>query len=134
MVGKISIGSILCMLLSGVPHYGFNQTKISLNSDQTAVNWRLTPQSEIGADSTKIYAEGFNTSNWVKALVPGAVFTAYVEAGLEKDPNWGDNIYKVDKKKYDRNFWYRTEFATPVSEGGKIWLNFEGVNRRAEIL
>jgi hypothetical protein len=57
-----------------------------------------------------------------------------VAAGLEKDPNFGDNIYKVDKKKYDRNFWYRTEFKVPASfTKEKIWLNFKGINRKAEI-
>ena len=69
-----------------------------------------------------------------KRQVPGTVFGSYVEAGLEKDPNFGDNIYKVDKSKYDRNFWYRGEFDTPVlSEGEHLWLNFEGINRKGEI-
>jgi beta-galactosidase/beta-glucuronidase len=57
-----------------------------------------------------------------------------VVAGLEKDPNFGDNIYKVDKAKYDRNFWYRTEFKIPENyTKEKIWLNFKGINRKAEI-
>ncbi|TAN11096.1 MAG: hypothetical protein EPN37_17905 [Chitinophagaceae bacterium] len=73
----------------------------------------------------------YNTAGWVKAVVPGTVFTSYVDAGLEKDPNYGDNIYKVDKSKYYRNFWYRATFTTPAyEEGKKVWLNFEGINRK----
>jgi hypothetical protein len=104
-----------------------------LNNSNKQVTWKVKAQSEV-ADSTDIYKGGFNTSDWVKAVVPGTVFSSYVANGLEKDPNFGDNIYKVDKRKYDRNIWYRTEFNTPANfNRQKIWLNFKGINRKAEI-
>jgi beta-galactosidase/beta-glucuronidase len=109
------------------------QQKISLDSDNKNIMWKLKPQSEIGSDSVQIYAAGFDDRNWVNAVVPGAVFTSYVNAGIEKDPNWADNIYKVDQSKYNRNFWYRTEFLAGINDGEKLWLNFEGINRRGEI-
>ncbi len=40
----------------------------------------------------------------MNAQVPRTVFCSYVLAGKEKDPNYGDNIYQVDLKKYDRCF------------------------------
>ena len=84
-------------------------------------NWQLRP-----CDST--------VGGWIPAVVPGCVFTSYVQAGIEKDPNYADNIYRVDKSKYDRDFVYRTEFATPrLSAGRKLWLRCDGVNRRAEL-
>ncbi len=76
---------------------------------------------------------GLDSTGWIAATVPGAVFTSFVNAGIEKDPNWGDNIYQVDQKKYNRNFWYRTEFAMPQMQGEKVWLNFEGINRKGEV-
>ena len=112
----------------------WSQKVISLNSDNRDILWKVTPQSDIGRDSVKIYSESYNMDSWVKAVVPGAVFTSYVEAGIEKDPNFGDNIYKVDKAKYNRNFWYRTTFNTPsFKDGENVWLNFEGINRKGEI-
>lgn len=125
--GFLSIAALAASLAAAA------QTRISLDSDNPSVNWKLRPQDDIGRDSTKIFSESYNTTGWVNALVPGAVFASYVAAGIEQDPNWADNIYRVDKKKYDRNFWYRTEFATPAEKSEKIWLNFEGVNRKAEI-
>ncbi|MGN6416447.1 MAG: discoidin domain-containing protein [Pseudobacter sp.] len=107
------------------------QTRQSLNSDK--VQWMLTPQSAIGKDSVQLYAPGYNTGTWVKAVVPGAVFTSYVEAGLEKDPNFGDNIYQADKSKYNQNFWYRTELEIAKPAGQRIWLNLEGINRKGEV-
>ena len=74
------------------------------------------------------------SKNFIEATVPGTVFGSYVLEGLEPDPNFADNAYKVDKAKYDRNFWYRTEFNSPeVENGERVWLNFEGVNRKGEI-
>jgi len=112
----------------------FSQQKISLNSDNKNILWKVKPQSEINSDSIKIYKQNYNSSDWVNAVVPGAVFTSYVDAGIEKDPNYGDNIYQVDKSKYNRNFWYRTTFITPSANSNQqVWLNFEGINRKGEI-
>ena len=80
--------------------------------DEIKILQRLVKQRK---DSAAIFQSGYKSQGWVKAIVPGTVFSSYVAAGLEKDPNFGDNIYKVDKKKYDRNFWYRTEFKIPAS-------------------
>ena len=75
--------------------------------------WSVAPQAEVSGAGEQISAPGFTTDKWVKASVPGTVLTAYVAAGIEKEPTYGDNAYKIDKKKYNRNFWYRTEFKTP---------------------
>jgi hypothetical protein len=102
----------------------------SLNSTAGQV-WEVKPQSEVIGNPTQA---GHNAAGWVKAIVPGTTFASYVAAGLEKDPNFGDNIYKVDRAKYDRSFWYRTEFKVPTNYHNKItWLNFKGVNRKADI-
>jgi hypothetical protein len=106
---------------------------LSLNSTKDQV-WKIKAQAGVDDRPESIAGAGYATDSWVQAVVPGTVFAAYVNAGLEKDPNFGDNIYKVDKAKYDRNFWYRTEFAVPVGfTKEKTWLNFKGINRKADI-
>jgi len=105
---------------------------VSLNSDRPVVDWRLAPVDEV--DSDELIQSGYDASSWVKAVVPGAVFTSYVEAGLEPDPDFGANAYNVDKKKYARDVWYRTEIATEdIPSGEYSWLCFEGINRQGEI-
>jgi len=99
-----------------------------------AADWRLKPESEITDPAATILTPAYDMSACVKAVVPGTVFGSYVAAGLEKDPNYGDNVYKVDKTKYDRNFWYRTLFTAPaLAPGETLWLNFDGINRKGEI-
>ncbi|MFA5329848.1 MAG: discoidin domain-containing protein [Prolixibacteraceae bacterium] len=126
---------ILLLLLMGTGlSYSYAQTKVSLDSSSRFVLWKVKPQVEVGSDSLNVFKPGYGTGDWVNAVVPGTVFSSYVEAGLEKDPNYGDNIYQVDKSKYDRSFWYRTEFEIPGSfRQEKIWLNFEGINRLGEV-
>lgn len=105
----------------------------SLDSNGKIAGWRLCPQDEV-TDTDAMLGTGYDASGWVQAVVPGAVFTSYVEAGIEPDPNFGDNAYRVDKSKYDRNFWYRTELATDrLPAGERQWICFEGVNRQAEV-
>jgi hypothetical protein len=126
--------SIFLFLLIAVCSFSASAQNITwLNSSNSAITWKVKAESDV-ADMAAINKIGFNTDSWVKATVPGTVFGDYVNAGLEKDPNFGDNIYKIDKSKYNRNFWYRTEFSVPSDyTKEKIWLNFKGINRKADI-
>jgi hypothetical protein len=110
----------------------YAQSPVYLHSGANQV-WRVTPESSV-TDPAVIAQANFDDKSWVPAIVPGTVFASYVAAGQEKDPNFGDNIYKVDKTKYDRNFWYRTEVKVPaIFTKEKIWLCFNGINRKADI-
>ena len=107
---------------------------VYLHSDNPQMKWKLKPQAEVGTDVKSLCGNGYNVSAWVDAIVPGTAFNSYVIAGLEKDPNFGDNIHQVNRDKYDRSFWYRTTFRVPADFTKElIWLNFNGVNRRAEV-
>jgi hypothetical protein len=122
---------------------------LSLNSDNASIHWKLCPRDGIRGDSTQLLRPGYDTRDWTDAIVPGTTFTSFVAAGKEPDPNYADNIYRVDKKKYDRDFWYRLEFPTPAlasaaasgmpiatrthPAGRHLWLHFRGINRRGEI-
>jgi hypothetical protein len=125
-----AIATLLIFLAINPLHSIAQSGQISLNSTATQ-NWRVIPETSGNEHAT---APDKNDPQWVPAIVPGTVFSSYVADGLEKDPNFGDNIYKVNKAKYDRNFWYRTEFEVPVSfTKENVWLNFRGVNRKADI-
>jgi beta-galactosidase/beta-glucuronidase len=126
------------LVLSGIAlssQASFSQNNIRfLDDSNQEIQWKIKPQAEVGSDSLKILQQGYDTHNWVTGVVPGTVFSSYVAAGLEKDPNYGDNIYNVDRAKYDRSFWYRMEFTVPETfTKERIWLNFKGVNRRGQV-
>lgn len=116
------------MLLSGnVTAYSATQY---LHSPSTL--WKICPADEIKIE--EIVDNRYDATGWVDAIVPGTAFNSYVEAGMEKSPNFGDNIHNVDRKKYDRSMAYRTCFRIPKeSEGNRLWLNFDGINRRGTV-
>ncbi|SFO84990.1 Beta-galactosidase/beta-glucuronidase [Chitinophaga sp. YR627] len=103
---------------------------VSLGSSDQQI-WYVRSDAETG---TKGKDPQLQTPDWTKAIVPGTTFSSFVAAGKEADPNFGDNIYKVDRSKYDRDFWYRTTFKVPADYARKrVWLNFNGVNRKASV-
>ncbi|WP_369906966.1 MULTISPECIES: discoidin domain-containing protein [Bacteroides] len=108
---------------------------MSLNSSDPRIVWEVKPQADLeNVTGEQISTPGFEIPEYVKGVVPGTVFTAYVEAGIVPDPNYADNIYKVDETFYNRPFWYRTEFELPdsYSEGKRVWLHFDNTNRFAD--
>ena len=108
---------------------------ISLNSSNSEIIWQVKPQEDLkGIAGERISTPGFDMGDYVKGIVPGAVFTAYVDAGIVPDPNYADNIWKVDETFYNRPFWYRMEFELPSSypKDKRVWLHFDNTNRFAD--
>ena len=65
------------------------------------LNWKVFPAGE-NPDGAKISTPGYRFADAINAVVPGTVFYSYVEAGKEKDPDYAENIYQVDKSKYNQ--------------------------------
>lgn len=104
---------------------------LSLNS-YDGTKWQVFPAANLMWG--RIVRADFQPDDYVEGIVPGTIFSAYVAAGREEDPNWGDNIYRVDESKYNQTFWYRTKFTRPeLAEGQHAILVFEGTNRYATV-
>ncbi|MFD0793076.1 sugar-binding domain-containing protein [Mucilaginibacter litoreus] len=98
------------------------------------LKWKVFPQSTNRVTAKVISTFGFSPQRAVDAVVPGTVFYSYVKAGKEANPDYADNIYKVDKAKYNQPYWYRAEFSSKgLANGKRLWLNFNGVHKRAEV-
>ncbi|HIB38124.1 discoidin domain-containing protein [Mesonia sp.] len=126
--------NLLFFLLS-ISFSALSQTKtVSLNSDNQQISWQIKPEADLKADGFAISKTGFKIDDYVPGVVPGIVFTSYVEAGKEKDPNFANNINEVDESFYNRPFWYRTEFKLPedYKKGQRVWLHFDNTNRYAD--
>lgn len=131
-LGLFIVSAVFALIQTGCAE---QSTKMSLNSSNPQILWEVKPQADLeNMTGEQISTPGFEMSGFVKGVVPGTVFTAYVEAGIVPDPNYADNIYKVDETFYNRPFWYRTEFELPVSysEGKRVWLHFDNTNRFAD--
>ena len=104
--------------------------KLSLNGG----NWKLMRQSFVEEDGGKISKSSFNDSNWIPATVPGTVLTSYYNLDAIPDPLFGDQQLQISEDYFTSNFWYRKTFQIPAEFAGKkLWLNFDGINWKAEI-
>ena len=133
MIHKLVLSLSALLLWGGADSVAAIRT-ISLSSGDGVAQWQLMPAAEVDAKGPQVSEVGFRMADPVPGVVPGVVFTAYVEAGREENPDVADNIYRVDETKYNRPFWYRTEFTLPTSSpsGGRVWLCCNNTNRFAD--
>jgi hypothetical protein len=97
-------------------------------------NWKLQRASEVSSTGEEISTAGYNADNWVIATVPGTVLTSYLNIGAIPDPNYADYQLQVSESFFNSNFWYRNEFKAPsVYSSGKTFLNFDGINWKANV-
>ena len=89
MVNKLVFYIVSAMLI--VFHAGCKEqtTKMSLNSSDSQIILEVKPQADLeNITGEQISTPEFKMSDYVKGVVPGTVFTAYVEAGIVTDPNY----------------------------------------------
>ena len=96
--------------------------------------WRLERDSLVTANGETLSKPGFQDKDWLVATVPATVLSSYWNAGALPDPNYGDNQLAISDSFFYADFWYRNEFAAPpVASGRHAWLNFDGINWKAEV-
>jgi hypothetical protein len=77
---------------------------------------------------------GYSDHDWVPATVPGTVLASYYNIGAIPDPLFGDNQLAISDSFFYADFWYRNEFtAPPRAPGRHLWLNFDGINWKADV-
>ena len=121
-------------------------------------NWQLQSSCEVKAGGEQISMAGFDASSWHKAEIPSTVVGALVTDKTYPDPNYATNLDSFPGMSHTNkqvfanhdmpegspfrcSWWYRTEFAAPATAEERewrgseknVWLNFLGVNYRANI-
>ncbi len=113
--------------------------------------WALQSSAKVMATGEAISGTSFKTTDWIQADVPTTVVAAQVKSGLLPDPFYAMNLRQYPGVSYPVGFnfsnipmppdspyavswWYRKEFTLPAVYAGKtVWLNFRGINYRANI-
>ncbi len=113
--------------------------------------WALQSSAKVMATGETISGTSFKTTDWTQADVPTTVVAAQVKSGLLPDPFYAMNLRQYPGVGYPVGFnfsnipmppdspyavswWYRKEFTLPKVYAGKtVWLNFRGINYRANI-
>ena len=70
----------------------------------------------------------------IPATVPATVLTSYVNAGALPDMNHDDNLMMASESLFDGDFIYYRHFDLPDEmQGKRVFLNFDGINWKAEV-
>ena len=113
--------------------------------------WNLQSSSKVEQSGDVISKPSFQPQNWYAVTVPTTVVSALVQNKVLPDPFYGMNLRKFPgvtypigsnfsnvamdpDSPYVASWWYRKTFTLPPGDAGKaIWLNFRGINYRANI-
>ena len=111
----------------------------------------MQSSAKVAQTGDQISTSKFEPRDWYAVQVPTTVVAALVKHKVYPDPEFGMNLRSLPGMSYPigENFseqampqdspfnvpwWYRKEFVLPPSLAGRtIWLNFAGINYRADI-
>jgi exo-1,4-beta-D-glucosaminidase len=151
---NVSKSSLLCLVLLFLSGVVLSQEATPRRADSALTlreGWALQSSGKVEESGETLSRPGFQPKNWYTVTVPTTVVAALVEHKLYPDPFFGTNLRSFPGVTYPigANFsnipmqqdspfiipwWYRKEFVLPASFKGKtIWLNFRGINYRANI-
>ncbi|HUO01221.1 MAG TPA: hypothetical protein VMU31_00465, partial [Rhizomicrobium sp.] len=99
-----------------------------------ARNWTLASASRIKDTGEAVSRPGYSTKGWYPVRhVPATVLEILQEDGVYPNLYYGENLLtEVPQDLYKQDWWYRTSFEVP-KDGKVYWLDFPGINYRAEI-
>jgi exo-1,4-beta-D-glucosaminidase len=138
-----TLSSLLCLWL---PAFASDMPLLPLRE-----GWMLQSSARVTEKGDALSTVKFSPEGWYSATLPATVLAVLVNHQVYPDPNFGMNLRLIPGTTYPigANFsnlpmpddspfrvpwWYRTEFSLPSSYRGKhIWLNFGGINYRANI-
>jgi len=114
-------------------------------------HWSLQSSAKVEAKGEIVSTAAFIPHGWHDVTVPSTVVAALVKDKTLPDPFFAmnlrefagvtypiggnfSNIAMEPESPYAVSWWYRKQFAAPASYSGKtVWLNFKGINYRANI-
>jgi exo-1,4-beta-D-glucosaminidase len=143
----------IALLLLASPAFAQHDPAPSLTASRLALaeGWTLQSSSKVEQTGEVLSKPGFQPRGWYEVSVPTTVVAALVKHKVLPDPFFGMNLrqfpgmgYPIGDNfsnlpmppdsPYAASWWYRKTFTLPASYRGKtIWLNFRGINYRANI-
>ena len=125
----------VAVALLGLTSCGNGKPKDEYRTETLRSNWKLQNDADLGGVTGDVIStKDYNANKWLGAVVPGTVMGSLVADGVIKDPYFGINLKKVDKKQFEKPWWYRTTFNLSREDLKRsITLRFRGVNYRADL-
>jgi len=96
--------------------------------------WTIQSADQVSQPGQVISSTDFTPEKWYPATVPSTVAGTLVDDKVYPDPFFGMNLKDLSTNAaFKGPWWYRKEFKLARPEDGQVWLNFDGINYRADI-
>src|SRR4051812_1027572 len=106
----------------------------SPNKTVLSDGWAIQSAGEVSESGAIISTTEFKPQNWYAATVPSTVAGTLVDDKVYPDPFVAMNLKDLSTNNaFKGPWWYRKEFTVSRGEDGQAWLNFDGINYRANI-
>jgi hypothetical protein len=98
--------------------------------------WLLQDVAKVPEPGAQVAQEGFSTSGWYAATVPGTILTTLVNNHVYPEPLYGENNRPetIPDTLAQTSYWYRTIVVVPAEyKRRQVWLNFDGINYSSDV-
>lgn len=96
--------------------------------------WNIQASAKVQESGETISTTSFRPTNWYAATVPSTVAGTLVDDKIYPDPFFGVNLKDLSTNAdFKGPWWYRKEFKITARRDARVWLNFDGINYRANI-
>jgi exo-1,4-beta-D-glucosaminidase len=95
--------------------------------------WFMQSSERVRQSGEELSSPGASTEGWYAVSVPSTVLAGLVANGEYTDLYFADKLKSVPVERFKSPWWYRCEFVSPLETGRQTWLNFRGINYRANI-
>ncbi len=122
------VPAVVCGLLFALRADAADKTPLS-------EGWAIQSVDQVEEAGPIISTTDFKPDHWFSATVPSTVAGTLVDDKVYPDPFMAMNLKDLSTNAaFKGPWWYRKVFkASPSGSGGQVWLNFDGINYRANI-
>ncbi len=129
--------AVLFVLTANILTVACSNSELPVSSEVKPIseNWKMHSSEKILATDEAVVSRGdFDTSEWLRAVVPGTVLGSMATHGVIENPYFGINMQQVNVEQFKKPWWYRTTFQLDAGDLAKhISLRFNGINYRADL-
>ena len=130
-----TVVSVFCLLLIYGQMANAGSTYNTDDRFALETGWQISNSKTVKVKDNIVSTGEFLPVNWFTARVPSTVLAVLTDNGAcGKDPYFGENLKKIDKKQFNNPWWYRAGFELPAEfSNKKLWLNLDGIIYKADI-
>jgi exo-1,4-beta-D-glucosaminidase len=125
---------IIPLFLLAIVGSQFSGRAESPNKMVLSDGWQIQSVDQVPESGAVISTTGFKPDGWYSATVPSTVAGTLVDDRIYPDPFSAMNLKDMSTNNaFKGPWWYRKEFTVSAGSDGQAWLNFDGINYRANI-